>query len=235
MNSELLTAGRLTFEVRRSNRRRTLEISVGRQGELCVFAPIAASMEEISAWVERKLLWVHRKLSLKQEKSLNRSRPEFVTGESFSYLGRTYKLRLIDQKSEALRFDGNTFLLRRDVRHNAEKYFQAWYRFNGLSWVEGRVREYARRVYASPTKVAVRELAYRWGSCTSRRIITFHWKLFQLPARLVDYVIVHELVHLVEPHHGPKFWACLERALPDWRERKEQLAQWAPEYLRFRE
>ena len=235
MIPELLTTGRLTFEVRRSNRRRTLGISVGRRGELCVFAPIATSIEEISAWVEKKLLWVHRKLSLKQGKSQRGLRPEFVTGESFSYQGRTYKLKLVDEQSEALRFKGNTFLLRRNARHNAEKYFRNWYRLNGLLWVEGRVREYARRVNALPTKVTVRELAYRWGSCSRGKIITFHWKLFQLPVRLVDYVIVHELVHLVEPHHGPKFWACLERALPGWQERKEQLAQWAPEYLRFRE
>lgn len=235
MIAELLTTGRLTFEVRRSNRRRTLGISVGRRGELCVFAPIPTSMEEISRWVEKKLLWVHRKLSLKQEKSKSGPRPEFVTGESFSYLGRTYKLKLTDQQDTVLRFEGDTFFLRRDARRNAEKYFREWYRLNGLLWVKGRVREYARRVNASPTKLAVRELAYRWGSCSRQKIITFHWKLFQLPARLVDYVIVHELVHLVESHHGPKFWACLERALPDWQERKEQLAQWAPEYLRFRE
>lgn len=235
MSPESLTAGRLTFEVRRGNRRRTLEISVGRQGELCVFAPIAASVEEISAWVEKKLLWVYRKLSLKQGESQIGPPPEFVTGESFSYRGRTYKLKLVDEQSEPLRFAGNTFLLRRNTRHNAEKYFQAWFRLNGLAWVEGRVRQYARRVNALPTKVSVRELAYRWGSCSRRQVISFHWKLFQLPVRLVDYVIVHELVHLVEPHHGPKFWACLERALPDWQERKEQLAQWAPEYLRFRE
>jgi len=235
MTRESLNVEKLTFEVRRSARRQTLGISIGRQGELCVFAPGATPVEEISAWVERKLLWVHRKLSLKQERSLSASRPEFVTGESFSYLGRVYKLRLVDRLDVKLRFDGGAFLLRRDARSNAEKHFSTWYRRQSLRWVEARVRMLAPRVDATPTGVTVRDLSYRWGSCSRSGAISFHWKLFQLPVRLVDYVILHELVHLAEPHHGPGFYACLERALPDWQERKEQLAQWAPGYLRFRE
>jgi predicted metal-dependent hydrolase len=64
-------------------------------------------------------------------------------------------------------------------------------------------------------------------------VLCFHWKLLQLPVRLVDYVVVHELVHLVEPHHGRGFWERLERALPDWCERQDALAQQAREYVVF--
>ncbi len=233
MKEGFLKAGGLTFELRRSSRRRTLGISVGRAGDLCVFAPVAIPTQEISAWVEKKLFWVYRKLSLKQKTSLNNPRPEFVTGESFSYLGRVYKLHVVDQLSEALRFEGRAFLLRRDARHNAEKHFSSWYRRQGLPWAETRVRMFVPRVSAFPAKITVRDLSYRWGSCSRKGVLSFHWKLFQLPVRLVDYVILHELAHLVEPYHGPNFYACLERALPDWRERKEQLAQWEPGYFRF--
>ncbi len=235
MNRESLNVGNLHFEVRRSARRQTLEISVGRQGELCIFAPVATSVDEISAWVERKLLWVYRKLSLKQKESVSDSRPDFVSGESFSYLGRVYKLRLVNQLEEKLRFEDGTFLLQRNARSNAEKHFATWYRCKSLPWVEARVRMLTPRVGASPSAVTVRDLSYRWGSCSRSGAISFHWKLFQLPVRLVDYVILHELVHLVEPHHGPGFYTRLERALPDWQERKDQLAQWASGYLRFRE
>lgn len=64
-------------------------------------------------------------------------------------------------------------------------------------------------------------------------MLRFNWKILQLPVQLVDYVVVHELVHLIEPHHGPGFWECVERALPDWYERRDALAHQAPGYAVF--
>lgn len=73
-----------------------------------------------------------------------------------------------------------------------------------------------------------------WASCGRAGVLSFHWKLLQIPVRLVDYVIVHKLTHLSHPRHDAEFWACVDRALPDWRERKEQLAEHAVDYLSFR-
>ena len=67
-------------------------------------------------------------------------------------------------------------------------------------------------------------MVFRWGSCGKNGVLFFNWKVLQLPVRLADYVIAHELVHLVEGHHGPAFWATLGRAMPDWQKRKEALA-----------
>jgi hypothetical protein len=156
-----------------------------------------------------------------------------VTGESFSYLGRNYRLRLIEQQREPLRFDGHAFLLRRDARGAAERHFSGWYRRQGLSWLEVRVSRLAPRIGATPSKVVVRNLSNRWGSCGRNRTVAFHWKLLQLPVGLIDYVVIHEIAHLIENHHGPGFWGCVERALPDWRERKEQLDRLASRYLRI--
>lgn len=229
--SEIVEIGGLTFEMRRSDRRRTLGVSVGRRGELCVYAPNTTAEPEISAWVRRKLLWVHRKLALKSKRAAKRLTPEYVTGESFKYLGRTYRLQVVKVQREPLRFEGSTFLLRRDARQKAEQHFRAWYSHRGLDWIKTRVRQIIPRVGIAPAKVVVSDLGYRWGSCSRNGAVRFHWKLFQLPVRLVDYVIVHELAHLATPHHGPDFWASVERAVPDWKERKEHLAECAAEFL----
>ena len=69
------------------------------------------------------------------------------------------------------------------------------------------------------------------GRVNGRGGVCFHWKLLQLPVRQVDYVIVHELAHLIEPHHGAAFWARVERALPDWRERRQELNERATQFL----
>lgn len=235
MTSEKLTIGGLVFDVRRGERRRTLEISVGRQGELRVYAPSFTPTDELANWVGGKLLWVHRKLALKEDTAAPASPADFATGEVFSYLGRSYRLKLVDNQRRALDFDGDSFLLRRDARENAEQHFRRWYRQRGLPWIERRIKLLVPRTGTSPTQVAVRELGYRWGSCGRSGRVVFHWKTLQLPVRLIDYVIVHELAHLAEPRHSAEFWARVERALPDWKERREELAQQARHYLRMAE
>jgi predicted metal-dependent hydrolase len=79
----------------------------------------------------------------------------------------------------------------------------------------------------------VRDLGFRWGSCGKNGVLFFNWKVLQLPVRLVDYIIMHELIHLVEGHHGPEFSKALARAMPDWQKRKDALATTAKDYLVF--
>jgi predicted metal-dependent hydrolase len=231
--SETLEVGGLTFDVRRSVRRKTLGLTVDRGGELVVYAPEDAATSELVGWARSRLLWVHGKLASKQALGLKVRQPEFVTGESFRYLGRNYRLRLVDQQSNALRLDGETFLLRRDARSAAGEHFRRWYRANGLPWLQERICSLAPRVGSVPERIQIRELGFRWGSCTRDGDISLHWKLLQLPTRLIDYVIIHELVHLTEPHHGRQFRMRLDCALPDWRERQEDLARSGAAYLRL--
>lgn len=222
----------LHFAIRRSQRRKTLELSVGRNGELTVRAPSTSKDGEIRAWVQSKLLWVHQKLARKAEGLLKPVSPQYTSGESFHYLGRAYRLQIVKEQKEKLRFDGYQFCLRADARSIAPRLFRNWYREQGHPWLNERIQLLARRVGVLPTQIEIRELAYRWGSCGKNRQIYFHWKLLRLPVHLIDYVVVHELAHLIEPNHGANFWACLDRALPDWQERRAELERPAVLFLR---
>lgn len=104
-----------------------------------------------------------------------------------------------------------------------------WYVARGRPWIEARVARWAPRVDVAPSGVVVQDLGYRWGSCGKGGKLYFHWKTLLLPPRIVEYVIVHELVHLHEGHHTPAFWQRLERALPDFAIRKAWLAEHGPE------
>ncbi len=106
--------------------------------------------------------------------------------------------------------------IRCDEREHAQEHFIQWYKENGLPWIEERVQLFAPRIGVEPGGVVVRELGYRWGSCSRGDTLNFHWRAVQLPPRITEYVIVHELVHLLEPHHKPAFWKRLERAMPDY-------------------
>ncbi len=222
--TEVLNLSGLAFEVRRSSRRKTVGLTVDRGGELVVHAPENVSSAELEQWTRKKLLWVHRKLAIKKA-LLPRMRPsEYVAGETFHYLGRGYRLAVVDQQEKALVFDGHRFALRRDARPSADEQFRRWYIDTGSGWLVKRVNLMGRRVAAQPLRVEVRDLGYRWGSCGKSGVVFFNWRLLQLPTRLADYIICHELIHLREHNHGATFWALLDSVQPDWRDRKEELA-----------
>jgi hypothetical protein len=230
--TEAIKLSGLVFEVCRSERRNTMGLTVDRGGELVIHAPISVSSDELTRWVSKKLLWVHRKLALKEEIAPKMKAPEYVSGEGFCYLGRRFGLKVVAMQEKPLKFDGSRFILRRDS-HPAEKHFRSWYLESGTEWMRNRVARLSQRTVRQPEHVEIRDLGFRWGSCSKKGALLFNWKILQLPTRLVDYVIMHELVHLDEGDHGPDFWKALGRAMPDWRKRKEALAGRAKEFLVF--
>lgn len=228
MNSSLVVDG-LTFEVRRT-RRNTIGITVDRDGSLILRAPEDCPTQVIEQTARKKQLWVRTRLAEKSLLFRPRSPKEYVTGEGFHYLGRSYRLLLVeapedDSSIPALGLRRGRFELRRDERHRAGEHFVAWYVRNGRPWIERRVGLLTDRIGVVPASVSVRELGYRWGSCGPGGTLNFHWRTVGLPPRIVEYVVVHELVHLVEPHHGTDFWKRVERVIPDFDVRKRWLAE----------
>lgn len=220
---EILEIGGLTFEVRRSARRKTCSLTVDRGGELVIHSPEKANAQELAQWTHTKLLWVHSKLAIKEELAPKVREPEFVSGESFFYLGKSYRLKIVAGQEQPLRFDGYRFFLRNDARRAATNHFRDWYVTVGKEWICRRVALLSPRIGSLPSQVEVRDLGFRWGSCGKNCVIYINWKTLQFPVRLVDYVIAHELVHLLERHHSPEFWSVMDRAMPDWRIRQEEL------------
>lgn len=217
----------LEFELRRSNRRKTVGITVDRQGELVVSAPTSCPVELIRGFVEEKRLWIYTKLAEKEMLLPPRSRKEFVTGEGFPYLGRNYRLKLVDAErgQPPLRLYQGRFLLDRQRKDDWKKRFILWYADHAVPWLEHRLNLLKDRVGVISSGVKVRDLGSRWASCNAAGILNFHWRTILLPARIIEYVIVHELVHLAEPHHSPEFWRRVERAMPDFAARKKWLAE----------
>jgi predicted metal-dependent hydrolase len=186
----------------------------------------------LTRWTTAKLLWVHSKLALKEKFAPRLRDPEFVGGESFCYLGRRYRLRIDRGLGSPLCFDGKEFRIKPDVESPGE-HFRAWYTRTGTPWVSERTQFLAKRTGYQPSHTEVRDLGCRWGSCGKNDVLFFNWKILQLPVRLVDYVIVHELMHLGERRHSTDFWRSVERVMPDWRERKEALVVKAKDYMVF--
>lgn len=221
----IVTVDDLTIPVRESARRKTLQLTVERDSTLLLTTPPGVERETLEAFVRQKQPWVYKKLAEKAllQKTIRHKR--FVQGEGFLYLGRHHRLNLVDQQSEALKMARGRFHLRRDAIPQARQHFIRWYSGRGRTWLWQRAQDFAARLEVTPGGLKVQDLGYRWGSCGKGEMLYFHWKTILLPARIAEYVVVHELVHLHEPNHSPEFWRRLERAMPDYEERKLWLAE----------
>lgn len=215
----------LQFTVRRSTRRRSMEITVERDGTLLLSAPPEVDDDHLRAFVLEKRFWIYTRLAEKDRLQRAVPRKEFVGGEGFLYLGRSHRLKLVAEQDVPLKLAAGRFCLRRDALPSAREHFIRWYGERANGWLADRVAGFAARMEVLPAGVKVQDLGYRWGSCGKGGWLYFHWKTILLPARIAEYVAVHEMAHLHEPHHTPAFWLQIERAMPDYAQRKAWLAE----------
>lgn len=236
--SEILTIDDLTFIIRRSSRRTTVGITVERDGTLRIDAPADCADAIISRIAHDRRLWVYQKLAEKALLSHPTVVKEFVDGEGFPYLGRSHRLALVEPPDPAsglvrppLRLHQGRFQLRRDALPRAHEHFVDWYGAHARLWLDSRIVPWSEQIGVQPhQRLAIRDLGYRWGSCSSSGGLNFHWRCIMLPPRIIDYLVAHEPVHLHELRHSPAFWARLERAMPDYQTRKAWLAEYGGIY-----
>lgn len=231
--TEVLEIDGLIFEVRRSKRRRTIGMVIERHGALIVQVPDEAELHEVEPLVRTKLDWVHQKLLCKQEAppDVVFRQPEFIDGEGFFFLGRHYRLKLVDPRPEdgpveTVRFDGDRLLLRRSQAPHGGKRIAEYYTRAGYPYLTSSVDRWKRIVGATPARfINVADLGFHWGSCSADGTLNFHWRVMQLPPRVVDYVVVHELCHLLVRDHSPEFWREIQRVMPDYQQQKDWLRE----------
>lgn len=227
--SETLELDGLTFNLRRSRRRRTVGVTVERDASLTLHLPDALPLAVARDAIERRLAWVHEKLATQTEYSSAVFRePEFLDGEGFHFLGRHYRLKLVDAPPDdhvpALDFDGDRLLLRRDRVRSAGEHLIGHYTREAHRYLNPAVQKWKAMLDVEPARyVRVMDLGYRWGSCGANGTLNFHWRTMQLPPSMIEYVVVHELAHLWVPSHAPEFWRHVSRVMPDYRARRQWL------------
>lgn len=220
-----LTVGDLRFEVRRSARRTSMQITVDRGGELLLSAPETCSTRLLEKFVREKRFWIYTKLAEKDALAPAVPKKQFVSGEGFPYLGRSYRLLLVDDQDVPVKLERGRFKMLRSAAEQGAAHMVRWYSERGQAWLRKQVARFQRRVGVEPTSVTVQDLGYRWGSCGKGGRLFFHWRTVLLPPPIIEYVVVHELVHFLKAHHTPAFWARMERAMPDFAGRKLWLGE----------
>ena len=233
--SETLEVDELVYLVRRSAKRKTLGVAIDRDGSLILDAPADCAWARIKALGRKKSPWVYAKLAERELLFRPKQGREFVAGETFYYLGRVHRLRLAKPKQDTppLLLDGGWFDLRGDEVTRAGKHFRDWSTAHLVPWIERRVERFARRAHCQPVPVVVRDLGCHWGTCTPGDELNFHWCVACLPPALIEYLVVHELVHQLQHRHDDRFWSLVGRVLPDYRKRRRLLAELGGQYAGF--
>ena len=206
------------------SRRKTIGLTVERDSRLVVRAPEGTTPAQVQAVLARKALWLYRQRRHAQRYSADPVRKEFVSGESLLYLGRHYRLEVVDEPLEGVRFCGR-FQISRDRRGDAPLLFRRWYEDHARRRLTARARAFARQLGVSFNRLLVSDLKYRWGSCTPQDNLNFNWRVIKAPAFVLDYLVVHELAHLLEPNHTRRFWTVVAVQVPRWEEAKAWLKQ----------
>ena len=215
---------RLSYQVVRSHRS-TADIIIERDGSILVRAPEWADDEQIEGVVESKSHWIYKALAEWEDLNATRVLREYKNGEGFLYLGRAYRLGVVGEQQESLMLRNGRFLLRYDLAASgdteaARAAFQAFYTHKGARRISERVQYYAPKVGVETGVVKIKDLGYRWASCSSTGNLAFHWKCM-----IIDYIVVHELCHLHHRDHTAEFWNEVDKVLPDYRLRKATLRE----------
>jgi predicted metal-dependent hydrolase len=224
----------LSFKVE-FRKRKTLGIEVQPPENIIIIAPIGSSEDEILETVRSKAKWIVQKLFEIREVEYKKRNKEYVNGESFLYLGRNYSLQIVldaNTKSNFAKLYRGKLLVTTQAKDEAKikAYIEAWYRTKALKRITERVNYYQTYFDIKPKSIKVKEQQKRWGSCNSKGDLMFNWRSVMAPANVLDYIVVHEMCHLVYFNHSADFWNLLSGILPDYKKRKELLKNYGVRY-----
>ena len=193
------------------------QVQVDPDGNIIVFASPEHTDEDIEQMLQKNAVKIHKALTTWGDLNRNRVKRTCSEGESFPYLGKTYRLKLVTQQGVDLELNGDYFVLNQTLEPHFRVLFQDWYTENGTPVLQERVQLFALRLGQNPKEVVVAELGDKWGACTPSGIIKFNWKLLMAPLSVIDYIVVHELCHLSHPNHTDQFWKSVEMSIPTYR------------------
>lgn len=209
--------------------RKTLNISVERDRSVVVSAPEGTSLEKIRQVVESRKLWIYEKTRHAQKYNPLPHAPgkELVSGESLPYLGRYYRIELVDDlgDGEGEIVFAQKFIVPRRLA-NKPPVLRQWFMAQAAEKILPRVTLHAKNLGVSFKEAKIGDSKFRWGSCTPTDHLIFNWRLIKAPMLVIDYVIVHELAHLIESNHTPDFWNVVKAQAPSTEKAKDWLKKY---------
>lgn len=211
--------------------RKTLGISVLPDLSVIVTAPNESDFGKVKESVKKRAVWILKQQAKFSEYLPGQSERRYVSGETHLYLGRQYRLKVIDGRPETVKLKGRyihitTMEKGKGSKEKVKTLLDDWYQERAEKYFPQKLVkafEKFRRYEIEFPAIRLRRMTKRWGTCSARGIIHLNPDLIKFPASCVEYVIIHELCHLIEASHNRNFYQLLQRLMPDWEKRKVSL------------
>lgn len=217
----------ITFTLKRSSKRRSIGLRIDDRG-LTVSMPLRASEKWLHSVLDERAHWVVEKLHSWQSK---KAQPTYwIDGEKIQFRGDTFTLHIIPSlfpSSPQIHGDELVaYVANITDEKKIEQVITQWYRREATKLFAECVAHFAPQLNVSPMQVKLSSAKTQWGSCTSRGIVRLNWQLVKMPLPLIDYVVIHELAHLIEMNHSERFWRIVEAACPDYKKHRAELRKY---------
>ena len=216
-----------TAQVIRTNRRKTASVRV-EEGVVSVVVPADLPETQIEEIINNKSKWILNKLHIYSGTAPAKSK-EYVSGESFPYLGRNYRLQVIAEEWQPAKLlNGRLVVWLPEGKSSPERVKAAltgWYKDHSRKKLREKATRYSKIICVAPASVNIKNFQSRWGNCRPDGKVEFNWKIIMAPNRIVDYVVVHELCHLKQPDHSSLFWREVGQIIPEYQECKHWLKE----------
>ena len=207
-------------------RRKTLSICVNPDGSVCLKAPVDATLEQIQQKVHKRASWILKQKRFFESFGTSTTKRQYISGESHLYLGRQYMLRVRESNVNAVHYQNNIIEIECRHKKDAGILLQTWYRQRS----NVKFQEYAQPIIeqfsvygVKPQSFSIKKMDKRWGYCTIDGHITLNPRLICAPRCCIEYVITHELCHLIYRSHNKEFYALLTKEMPHWEKWKNKL------------
>jgi predicted metal-dependent hydrolase len=197
------------------SKRRSIGLEISSEGQLIVRAPRYATSQQIEKAVESKRSWIAEKQELVRIQNSNYKPKMFVEGEEFLYLGKSYKLSIVEDNDTIFQFNAG-FYLSRKWKVKGRALFINWYKQESKRIIRERVKHFAGLYAFEYNHIKITNAKKRWGSCTGKNNLNFTWRLILAPMEIIDSVVVHELVHTRTKNHSKKFWSDVFKIMPEY-------------------
>jgi predicted metal-dependent hydrolase len=217
--------------LRSRKRRKTISLQLGKDGRIVIRAPFFTPRQEIDAFFRAKEPWLRNRLQEREKVQAEHVPRSFTEGDTFFFLGEGYPLRIEPTESGfkgRLLFDSQCFMLQQEDIRQGREIFIAWYLQQAERHLGERLNGFSRQLGLVPRAFRITAAQSFWGSCSAADRLAFNWRLIMAPRPVIDYVIVHELQHLVEKNHSAAFWKRVALVLPNYGEQKRWLRKNGP-------
>ena len=228
--NEIIDIGNVDLEIQieRTNRKRTIALQV-KNNKLIIKTPRSVSKKTLVDLIKRKQHWINQRAILNFEEQNLKNR-EFIDNDKFYFRGDEYRLSLILGRKEAVKIEGGLLVVsyvddKSIGRENIKRLLEDWYLKESIKILKARTEELAQQMRVQPYGITVKNYKSKWGSCTANNKISYNWRIIMAPDYIVDYLIVHELSHIIEPNHSKNFWCQVGNYCKDFQKKRKWLRE----------